>query len=1014
MSTQLFPYDLFISYAHRDDHDGWVEKFVDAIREEHARFTPTPLELFFDRQEIATMHDWEHRILRGLRGSKVMLAVLSPHYFDSAYCRKEWEIYLEHELDRAMTGQGIAPVYIVSSPSFESEAHGALDEWIHNLKRRQYLDVREWRSQGQHMLQHEDVRRRFASLEQNLTERIQLASNISDAPTTVPLHNRNFVGRIEELRRLREVLAFSRVGSVAVVQGLSGMGKSALAFEYAHAYAGEYPGGRFLVAAAGADDLRVPLINLAEQKGVQLSDEERKDIAAAFGRVRAAFEQGPRSLILLDDVDNLALLSVKGRAAWMPKGDSVHIMATTTLGVEAQAGLEVISLDALSERDAFLLLEKHRPFETPEEREAAQRIVQRLGGHALGVEVVGVYLWQTPDVDYAGYLARLETEGLEALDGVARDENIELSRHQGPILSDLMEPTLSRLSPAEAAAIDFAALLPHDHVVLPWLQVLAGESVPELLAAAKPGYPDPWRQTQRRLMGLRLLTAGEDSRLARIHRLTGDVVKARAESDVQMRRQQALVAHAMERGAWIQSHWAAREHRWEIQPLLHFALQLLQSGDAENGPVLANRVSDALLSLSRYQEGADLLHRSLALREALPDNLVSAESCSNLALAEQAFGHLEDARALLGRALAVWEVTPEAGADLAMGLSNLALIEQEDNNLEAAQGLLNRAIAIEEKTLGPEHPNLATSLSNLALVEQKLGHLGEARDLLQRAAQIDEHSSGAEHPNLAIRFANLSSVEQAMGHLPAAREWLSRATAIFEKVLEADHPHLAVIYSNLATIEREAGNPQVARELLRRAIAIEEKIFAPEHLNLAVRYSNLALVEQDLGNLAEAQSLLQRAVAIIETACGADHPNLAAALSNLALVERDLGDLQSAQELLNRAIAIDETAFGPEHSNTAISYSKLATVERLLGHLDEAWELLYLSVAVQTAALGADHPRVALSQFRLSQVEFDRQNRDDARLLAQTAFQTQRSQLGESHPDTRQTAHWLAQNGWTL
>ena len=42
-AQHAFVSDLFVSYAHRDDQDGWVARFVDAIREEHARFTPIPL-----------------------------------------------------------------------------------------------------------------------------------------------------------------------------------------------------------------------------------------------------------------------------------------------------------------------------------------------------------------------------------------------------------------------------------------------------------------------------------------------------------------------------------------------------------------------------------------------------------------------------------------------------------------------------------------------------------------------------------------------------------------------------------------------------------------------------------------------------------------------------------------------------------------------------------------------------------------------------------------------------------
>jgi TIR domain len=72
-------YDVFVSYARADVGDGWVAALIEAIQAEHAKFAPTPLAVFFDREEIRTMDDWEHRIYRGLRHAKVMLAILSPN-----------------------------------------------------------------------------------------------------------------------------------------------------------------------------------------------------------------------------------------------------------------------------------------------------------------------------------------------------------------------------------------------------------------------------------------------------------------------------------------------------------------------------------------------------------------------------------------------------------------------------------------------------------------------------------------------------------------------------------------------------------------------------------------------------------------------------------------------------------------------------------------------------------------------------------------------------------------------
>lgn len=49
MRTNHAEFDLFISYAHADDAQGYATALVAQIAATHARFTPRPLWLFFDR-----------------------------------------------------------------------------------------------------------------------------------------------------------------------------------------------------------------------------------------------------------------------------------------------------------------------------------------------------------------------------------------------------------------------------------------------------------------------------------------------------------------------------------------------------------------------------------------------------------------------------------------------------------------------------------------------------------------------------------------------------------------------------------------------------------------------------------------------------------------------------------------------------------------------------------------------------------------------------------------------------
>jgi hypothetical protein len=111
-------YDLFISYLHSDNHRGQVRELRDAIATDFQQFAGRSLRVFFDEQDIPGMADWERRIAQGLRESRLFLALLSPGYFASGYCRREWEEYIRYEAMRQCLGEGVAPIYFVELPNY--------------------------------------------------------------------------------------------------------------------------------------------------------------------------------------------------------------------------------------------------------------------------------------------------------------------------------------------------------------------------------------------------------------------------------------------------------------------------------------------------------------------------------------------------------------------------------------------------------------------------------------------------------------------------------------------------------------------------------------------------------------------------------------------------------------------------------------------------------------------------------------------------------------------------------
>ena len=285
-------YEIFLSYSRQDNVPtaqdttvGWVTALRDHILEDHRRFSTEPLRIFFDAEAIRDMDDWRHRILEGLRASKILLVCLSPSYFASEYCRWEWEEYSRRQVHSLIGHESIASVYFVEVPGSDEQK---IAKWFDELTRGNFTDIRPWFPAGMQALQLDAVQQRMAVLGESLWERIQRARRATSVPGNLRRRNPFFVGRRAELRQLHEQLRFGTVGVVTAVHGLGGQGKTELAVAYAHDWADGYPAGLWVLGAEGKKEL-LPLLGelaFAPEFGFTPTTEQRHGrFAAARQRI---------------------------------------------------------------------------------------------------------------------------------------------------------------------------------------------------------------------------------------------------------------------------------------------------------------------------------------------------------------------------------------------------------------------------------------------------------------------------------------------------------------------------------------------------------------------------------------------------------------------------------------------------------------------------------------------------------------------------------------------------------
>jgi tetratricopeptide (TPR) repeat protein len=1057
--------DVFISYARRDNFDLRVSALTALLVETYRNLTNgEELTVFFDTTDIAGMDDWQHRILNGLRSARLLVTFLSPSYFKSQICRWEFDEYLKHEAARTFLGEGIAPIYFIEVPGLGSPANDQIDEkWATELRRRQYFDFRPWADRITDAATNSNFIALIQELAYRIHERFSRARRFAKCPGNVDRQNEYFVDRFEELRRLRELGRLNKLGVLTAVHGLGGIGKTALATEYAYVFAHEYPAGRWKVECEGHDDLRVALSALAGTRDLDFSftDAEKVDLDLSFERVlrelktRSEQVNFGRVLLLLDNVDQAVLLE-PAQTQRLPKADWLDIIVTTRLGANELYGTQndraFLPVDELPENYAVSLIEKCQPFgkfadET--ERKAARDIVSLLGGFTLAIETAAVFLSQfAQDVTCSGFRDRLISEGLNELEK-ASEETSERLRHREKSLTATMRATLERLAEPEKLAMRIASLLPPDHVVLPWLRALVARKFPAFGTDAKAGHPDPWQSLLRRLFSLRLLQRTVENDVARMHRLLRLVFRPSAEAEVTRNIEAALLSYIQARADFLWDGWAKRENRWEIDSLVACAWQWIEQGFAE-GAYLANQISKPLKNLCRFAEAERLLRKALAMVETMSgsNHPNVATALNNLAQLLHSTGQLGEVESLFWGGVQIDEQYYGANHQtVGRDLHNLALYLQDTNRLLEAEKLALRALKINEDRLGANHANVAICLNSLGKIlaarddpegaernyrralelfeqlpaEELYGkynadfcalldglaaflqienRLEESEKLLRRALNVRKKVFSLDHPTVAQSLFNLGELYYYRGQYKKSECLSRRALANFEKVFGPIHPNISSCLSNLAAVLKQTNRREEAEEKLRKALEIDEANYGPTHPSIAIRLNILAALLQDVRRFVDAEPLYRRAILIVEESYGLEDQRVAGILNNLANMLQKADRPEEAVTVLTRALNINEKRFGSNHPKVGTNLNNLAEIYISQQLCSDALPLIQRARSIQEEAFGPEHPDLAACLDSLGRVHQAQANYTEAKKVQEQAVSIRERFLGPEHPET--------------
>jgi tetratricopeptide (TPR) repeat protein len=823
----------------------------------------------------------------------------------------------------------------------------------------------------------------------------------------VPQRNKNFTGRTDILTLLKQS-APSKVTAVLpedplpqALQGLGGVGKTAVAIEYAYRHRSAYD----LVWWIPADQLplvRASLAALAGRLGLESAMATGIDSAAAAAL--DALRRGDpfrRWLLIFDNADQPEeILDL------IPRGPGDVLI--TSRNHRWQSVIDTVSMDVFVRAESAEFLIKRVPKGLSEAD--ADRLAEKLGDLPLALEQAGAMLAET-GMPVDEYL-RLLNEQVTNIMAEGKSPDYPMSMTAAWKLS---VSTLEQQLPQARELLRCCAFFGSE--AIPTDVFRRGTQAAQASVASVMSDPILLARAIRELGRFALVTI--DGRSVTVHRLIQallrDELTAEQQADYRHQVHLILAAAAPKNPAddrqWSQyrqllPHLASdsTELALSTEPAVReFALNMMRylhvSGDLtsclslaerfigqwtkDSGPddpaVLAaqRHMGNALRLLGRYPECLELTEAALGRARAT----LGERDALTLTL-RTAFG--ADLRAR-GDFLAARALDEETRTELeeAHGptdqrtlrlLASLALDYGLSSDYRGARDLYQRVFGL-MNAASTDLPGieLLGTWTGLAWAVRLCGNFREARDVSEDAWDFGRERLGPEH---IATLRSASGVSSASRRIPEEREaGLRIAAEIYElcsRLFGEGHPDTLAIAISLTNLLRTTGNLDDALAMAERTANLYPGVYGPEHPYHYGCLGNLALLRRVTGDPSKARQLNERALVGLDARLTRDHHYSLTVAVNLASDLAVLGLSTEARELGEDTLRRHRALMGDDHPATLGCAANLSLDLRATGAVEAGDELAASTMERYLATLGADNPdaEVAAAGERLD-FDFD-------------------------------------------
>ncbi|TVZ87412.1 MULTISPECIES: FxSxx-COOH system tetratricopeptide repeat protein [unclassified Streptomyces] len=770
----------------------------------------------------------------------------------------------------------------------------------------------------------------------------------------VPRRNPRFTGRDDMLTELHQRLADAERGAAAcTLLGMSGIGKTQLAAEYAHRFSTDYD----LVWWVNSDDRSIQRDRLGElgvELGLRIGSEPGERIRA----VRDALRRGePYTNWLLifdgwDDTDGANLL--------LPQGQGHVLITSRNRGWNEHTDVLEIPAFLRPESTAYLL--RRAPHISAAE---ADEVAAEFGDVPLPLVQAASWLGES-GMEVPEYLRMVRERRLSTVDEpVTGDGFPQSSMTSWSIL-------LNRLRRAQPQAIDVLGLCTSfapGRIPLGLIRAYPRADLPEELRWMAADLP-AWTRALDTLVNYSVLTRetrgpagvemGPHQESVHMHRLVHDIVSK------------------------LTSEESRAVHRKAVRNLL---------AEADPGNPLDSR------NWPRYAELLPHLEPSGALSSGSDRVQETVLNCLRYCFRSGEYkGGLDLAQRIRGQ----WSRTMGPLAQPVLDLTT------QESNILRASGRFREAYELDrgvlEKLRDAQEPHLVGELNTKGAMASSLRHLGRYAEAYELQQEVLEGNSqllgGDEVPTLLARH-NLGVNLRLLGRYTEAYETDLETLTRRESVLRARH--ISTLNSASAVSEdlRLLGRYHDALARQEPVVRLHVQVLGPQHpqtlearARLAMCYRREGSHTHDVGPLLA--SLLEQLAQVH----GRDHYRTLSFVTNYGNYLREHGDLSQARDLISEAEAGYRSLLGPAHPVASGMVCNTGLVMQSAGERAEAMAMFEAALAGLTATLGADHPWVLGCALNAASARNLNGRIADAVELSRDTLRRARHTLGHEHPLT--------------